>query len=250
MAMRISLILLIAFTCYGQKAKGQTGLRSPAFVASLAPRAAAGGGGAISDTFTGANGTSPTSGNWTEIAGNIEIQSNEANAPNTFDFTEKAAVYSGQSLSSVEQYIKVTFTANSVANTRPGIIFRFTNIASPYYNIRFQGAGAGSTCYWIRMATAGGSETLIDDNVAQNYTFPFTVGVTCSGAGNATVIRVWNNPTANAPTSATSWDGGAESFALTDDPSSPVDTGNIIGIGGIGSAGAFAWDTFFGWDIP
>jgi len=208
-----------------------------------------GGLASFSDDFIRADSDSLGS-NWTEIAGDIDIVSNQANAPATFDFSEKAAVYTGTACTTVDQYVKVTFPSSGAANTRPGIIVRFTNSSSPYYEIRFQMAGPGSTINWYVMATAGGSETLVDFVSSFDDTLPGTVGLTVSGTGTSTVINLWNNPSANAPTSDSLWDGSGPTASLTGNPASPVDTGNYAGIAGIGSSGAITWSAFFGGDTP
>lgn len=215
---------------------------------NAAPVVAVAVGSSFSDNFNRTDADS-LGANWAEITSSsfdIDIVSNAANAPNTSSLDEKAAIYTGTALATAEQYIKITFGANPI-NSRPGVIFRATDGSSAYYEVRFD--DANDQIQWNHLASGGGSETLIGFTL-YTVTFPFTVGLTISGTGNSTVVRVWDAPTANAPTSATSWDGGAADFSLGDNPGSPVDAGAYVGIGGLGASGALIWDDLFGGDIP
>lgn len=247
--MRLIICFLMAVALNAQAAdtlkgkvvfKGNVALNQIVAASSLA---------SFSDDFTRANSDTLGAGTWTEIAGDVDILSNEANAPQTFDNTDRAAAYTGTACTTANQYVKVTFTANSGANTRPGVVFRYTSGAAAVYEVRFD--DANEQVQWIGLATPGGSETAIQNQNATAFAFPLTVGVTCSGTGNSTVINVWISPTGNAPDAGgATWGSASPTYSLTTDPGSPINTGSYVGIGGIGSGGALAWDNFFGGDIP
>jgi hypothetical protein len=214
-------------------------------------KAAAGGGGksSFSDNFNRGNET-PLAGNWTVVSGTVNLTSNEVQAPNTSDFTEKEAVYSATACTTVEQYVKVTLSSTNPNGCRPGAIFRYTNSGSAYYEIWVLLDTPFSTVYWEQIDSVGGTQNGVGTYLFSTLVPGDAVGIVCTGTGTGTAINVWERPTANAPTTNALWDGGAPSFSITDDPASPVNTGGYLGIGGIGAAGIIAWDNFFGGDIP
>lgn len=209
-----------------------------------------GGGGGFSDNFNRANSDTLGAGTWTEIAGDIDILSNEASSPATFDFSEKAAIYSATACTTVNQFVKMDLPASNANGCRPGAIFRYTDSSSPFYEVRVQLSGPASAIWWVRLATPGGTETAVGTHGSFNLTPGTTVGITCSGTGNSTVINFFLSPSGNAPTTASLWGGAGPDLSMTDDPASPVDTGAYVGIGGIGAAGLMTWDNFIGGDIP
>lgn len=202
---------------------------------------------AFSDNFNRADSDSMGS-NWTEIASDVDIVSNEANAPNTFfDFRHRAIAYTGTACNTVEQYVKVDLTG--AALQRPGIIFRYTDSSSAHYELQFD--DNNDRIYWYRFASPGGSKAQIGSSVVYTFSFPITVGLTITGTGNSTTIRVWVSPPTNTPTSASDWGGDTTpDFTITDDPSTAVDTGNYVGLGGDDSSGgALSYDNFYGGDL-
>lgn len=83
--------------------------------------------------------------------------------------------------------------------------------------------------------------------IANNDTF----GVTITGTGNGTIVRVWKNPT-GLPVSPSNWDGDVTpDITFTNDPASPIDTGLYIGFAGAsgGGNGREVYG-FFGGDCP
>lgn len=221
-----------------------TGIRNPFWVSGLLKSPAAGGLGAFSDNFNRSN-EDPISGGgvWTEIK-DCQVISNAANSPQDFSNDMRGAAYTGTSCGSIIQYVKWTMTgANSGGNILNGCIFRWTNAASPFYSVR---ANDGSNLIeWYSHTSTSDTGTLIGSQ-ALSFTIPATFGATIVGTGNSTVAKVWLNPSANAPTDSSTWDGGASSTTDTTDPASAVDTGNFVGIIGNGSLGALEWEDFFG----
>jgi len=215
--------------------------------ASLATEASGGGGG-FSDDFNRADGDS-LGGNWTEI-GDVDIASNAANSPQTFDNNLRGAAYTATSCGSVNQYVKVTLTSNnSGGNVAPGVLLRYTDASSPCYNVRF--AIASDIARWNRLATPTptGTDAAVDND--QLTVAPGdVVGITIGGTGASTVVRIWVNPT-GLPSAVDNWDGDTTpSLSLTVDPGTPVDTGNYVGICGLGSLGVLEWDDFYGGGLP
>jgi hypothetical protein len=217
-------------------------LGDPGYVASLKP--AAGGGASFSDNFNRADSGSPGA-NWTEIK-NLEIVSNAAQSPQDFTGDPRGAAYTATSAGSVNQYCKVTLTANNTgANVRGGALFRYTDASSACYSVMIDDLDDTVFWYFHSTPTAGGS--LINSGTETiTFSVPANFGLTITGTGASTVVRIWLNPTADAPTSASSWDARAADLTLTDDPGTAVDTGNFVGVLGQGSLGAVEFDNFFG----
>ncbi len=201
---------------------------------------------AFSDNFNRADSDS-LGANWTEAANDCDIVSNQASWPTTFDFSEKAAIYSGTACTTTTNYVKITLDAVGVA--LPSVIFRYTNSSSAFYELYLD--VTNQKLKWYHWTAVGGTQTLINGPAGASFTFtlPVTIGVTWTGAGNSTTVRTWLTPSANAPTSATSWDGGAATVVISDDPASAVDSGGYIGMGGV-SNGTLLADDFFGGDVP
>jgi hypothetical protein len=192
----------------------------------------------FADDFNRADGDS-LGASWTEIE-DTDIASNQLSSPNTaFDFRDRGAAYTGTSCGSVIQYVKVTL----VSGSRPGIIFRYTDASTALYELEFDSVNdVIRLCYY---STPTGTRTELAQT-AFNVTFPHVVGATITGTGNSTAWRIWDTPSANAPASATSWDGGGEDVLFETNPSPAVDTGNYVGLGGLDSASAIVWDDFYG----
>lgn len=205
---------------------------------------AAAGGVAFSDDFNRANGDS-LGANWTEAAGDLDIVGNTMECL-TLGWGENIAAYTGTSCGSVNQYVKATFVTSGTASARyPCIVFRYTNASSPMYKIFF----------WIdenqitftRAATAAdGSYEVVQTVTSITLALTDTVGATITGLGNNVEVRCWINPT-GLPTSATDWNGDTTPDAtFTTNPTTPIDTGNFVGLGGeIGNV-VLSFDNFFG----
>lgn len=217
-----------------------------AFTNSLADGGGGGGGGGISDDFNRSNNDS-LGGNWTEAVTDIDIDSNTASAPGEFNNLPSYAIHNTP-LSTVNQYIKSSLTFSG--NSQPSVFFRYTDASSAFYELRFD--VVNNRAKFFHWTADGGTATEITTLTALTISSPVTVGVTLTGTGNSTEVRVWLSPSGNAPDSAISWGGDTTPDAtITDNPSSAVDSGLKVGIGvGASSAGAVTHDDVFGGDIP
>ena len=213
----------------------------------LKPRKASGGGGGggavnFSDDFNRADSTSIGS-NWTEANGDFGISSNTLRL-NSGSFVENMAIWSGNATPNAYQYLKAT-----IVNDAGGFIsflLRYENSSSPFY-ILYHDQNAGWE--WYRYASVGGASTLIQSGDSGTFADGDSYGITIDGTGNSTVIRIWKNPTANTPVSASEWDSGdtTPELSLTNDPASPCDAGRYLGIGGsVSGASTAAFDNFYG----
>lgn len=209
-------------------------------------KSSGGGLSAFSDNFNRADSDSMGS-NWTETEGDIDIASNKASCPTTFDFSQKNIVFTGTACATVNQYAKTTFNTTS-GTCHFGVIFRYIGSSSAYYQLEFD--EPNKRVKWTHWTQVGGTQTDISaySSIGSWATDPVTFGCTITGTGNSTIVSIWLNPTANIPDSASSWDGGAATIVFTDDPSSPVNTGNNVGIGGF-SSGDLTMDDFYGGDL-
>ncbi len=220
-------------------------LGDPGFVASLKPEEV-GGGASFSDAFTRTDNDS-LGANWTEADTDIDIVSNAAKSAGTFDNSQSFAIYTGTACNTVSQYVKMTWTSTGIS--RPSIYLRYT-ASGPYYEVSFN--QTDDLVYWIHWTGVGGTRTEIPvtpPSLTMGTTE--TVGVTITGTGNSTVVKVWLSPTGDAPTDASTWGGSASNVTFTDDPASAVNTGNNVGIGtGLNNNSDVIIDDFFGGDIP
>lgn len=205
-----------------------------------------GSGAAFSDDFNRANGA--LGANWSAYAGAADINTNTWRM-NTASFGQVCTGYVGTSCNTVNQYAKITFGADA---QYPSVYFRLTDGSSASYEILFDGNNGDA--FWYHHATPGASGTQIGATVNLGQALNNdTIGITITGTGANTDIRMWINPT-NLPTSASNWDGDTtpDGTWLTTDPgANAVDTGNQVGIGGQeGAANTVRLENFFGGDIP
>lgn len=222
-------------------------ISNPFYVAAILRQPS--GGTGISDNFNRSD-EDPLSqaGNWTEI-NDCRVVSSVAKSPQDFSGNPRGAAYSGVSCGSISQYAKWTMTAgNSGGNILNGVIFRWTANASPCYLVLANDVSNLIEWYYYSDLGAPPSSTAIINTggAALSFSLPATFGATITGTGNSTVVKVWLNPTANAPTDASTWDGVGSAVTITDDPATAVNTGNYVGIVGTGSLGDLFWDDFYG----
>lgn len=213
--------------------------------ALMMQRKAAGGLASFSDDFNrGSLGA-----NWTKITqsfGAIEIVSNVVKSENSFDTANRGAFYNATPLA-VNQYVKLTLTSANNSSAFPGILLRVVDASSPCYVIEVR--EVDTIIQWGSLATPSSSISVIQSDGAFSFTYPITLGVTIDGTGNSTVVRIWRDPSANAPTSATSWDGGAADVEFTDNPGTAADSGTLVGLAGHGNADIY-WDDIFAGTTP
>jgi hypothetical protein len=237
---RLSKLLLLGLglCCLGSTWIASPGKGSHASGSSVVP--------ITSDDFNRANGN--LGANWTVYAADpdIQIASNVASV-NGGGFAENVGLYTGQPTSTVNQYVKGTYTSNNASNRYPMLVVRATNAASPMYKIYFYQAEDKVT--WNRATSSSDGAFVEIQNAAMTVNTGDSFGVTITGTGNATVVRIWRNPVASQPISATEWDSGdSPTLTFTNDPTTPVDTGNVLGMGGEhdGATGGLTWDNFSG----
>ena len=214
---------------------------------------AAGGpsGQNFSDLFTRGDSDS-LGGNWTEQVGDADIVSN-AMSFQTAGWDKIVAIYSGTATDTANQYIKVNLAYSA---PYPAIILRYTNSSSPYYVIQ---ASTVSSCefiwaYYPDATTGSGTDIGASADAGTCSDPTSTIGVTITGTGDNTVVRIWNNPTANTPVSASEWDSGDSTpdITWTDNPGvNAVNTGGYVGVQGIQeSAGNIVFYDFYAGDAP
>jgi hypothetical protein len=185
--------------------------------------------------------------NWTNIGtDNIEVQSNKASSPTTFGFDERASYYDTTPCTTASQYIKVTIDGPGTGDGA-GVILRHA-LSGEFYQVQFD--DDDERILWKYFPTVGGTAVTVQNLTSVTVTYPLTVGVVVTGTGNGTEIRVWISPTADAPTSASSWDGAGPTHTLDANPSTAADSGLYLGIGinNTSSGTAATWDNFFGGD--
>ena len=142
----------------------------------------------------------------------------------SFQQTITLAIYLATAAAAATQYIKIKI-ANDSGGAYPGVAFGYTNPSSPYYNLYFLATedqvewgrfGSASEPTWASVSGVGSAVTVNSGDI---------FGITSTGTGTSTVVRVWRNPT-GLPTAADNWDGiPTPNVTFTNDPASPVDTG-------------------------
>lgn len=231
MARRFSIIsgLVLILSVFSIWDSGRAQVVSPGpIMRTIAGGGTTGGGLPIFDDFNRAD-SATLGGNWTEAKGDTAIFSNTARLV-TGGFVDNLNVNS-TSLGAVNGYSKITIIAQTVGLDFPCFIFRYTDSSSPFYILSWD-LSAG--CSWQRFANVAGSGVEIAAGDAGNISVGQSIGITWTGTGTGTEIRIWTNPTAAAPTSVSSWDGGSDpaDLTFTTDPGTPVDTGQLVGFGG------------------
>lgn len=197
----------------------------------------------LSDNFNRAN-AGTLGANWTQIEGSTGINGNQA-VTNTGGFVDDGVVHVTP-LSSVNQYAKLTMSATN--NRYVDVIFRYTDSGSPYYTVRFE--DPENNVVWRRYASVGGAETNIQNAAYAQVLTAMTFGITITGTGDATTIRIWENPTGDIPDAADSWGGDTTpDITFTTNPGSPVDTGLLVGFSGVTNENIMI-DNWFAGDIP
>lgn len=219
------------------------------------PPAAAAGGQAFSDSFTGTSGN--PSANWTEYGGgHWELSSNTLLM--NYLTTDEFIAYTGQALDTGDQYIRIKFVEaqGSTYNRYRGVIFRWTNSTSPFYLLMFYWNGSNqvvSLQYLGNISLSG--QTQVGDEIVLTQGAGDVFGCTLEGTGTGTKWRVWKNPTATTPVSASEWDSGdttPDAYDVVIDPGvNAVDAGAYIGIYAYGASSNYSsFDDFYGGDIP
>lgn len=200
------------------------------------------------DTFTAADGRLAVQNtNWTEDVGEFSIVSNTCR----FDTGAWGVdiAHHETALSGVDQYVKFK-NNNFSGNAYAGPLLRYADLSTNCYAVWIN---TGGNTYWERLwATNLQSYAQIAISTDIAWSAGDTCGVTIIGTGNDTTVRVWQNPTGDAPDGGgTTWGSASPGITWTTDPSTAVDTGTLVGISGtIGTATTFTIDDFSAGDIP
>lgn len=221
----------------------QVSLSSPGFVDQLVAPVAAAASTSFSDDFNRTDNAS-MGDSWTEIAqgyGQIKIASNTAVSENSYDNAGRGALHT--TTAGVNQYARVTITSGNSTAAECGVFLRAVDASSPCYTVTVR--QDSDQVSWNYLSTPGSALVLVQNNLTLTFTYPVVIGVTITGTGNDTVVRLWKDPTANAPDSASSWDSESADVTLSDNPASAADTGTRVGIGGA-LGYDLVWDNFFG----
>jgi hypothetical protein len=178
------------------------------------------------DDFECANADSPDCDvDWTEEQGDVDVQDLVA-ANGAGSFAKGLVV--APTLSSAEQFGSFNLDQSGSAAFYAGLTLRYTNSSSPYYEVIFW-TNEDIVQWGYFTAAADTTADSIGSNQALTIADDDFFGITITGTGTSTVVRVWRNPT-GAVTAADNWNGdNTPDVAWTDDPPSPVDSGNIAG---------------------
>lgn len=215
----------------------------PIFFGQNTGASGSGEASAFSDDFNRADSSSLGS-NWTEVVGGAVIGSNQLIV--TSGSWNSNLVMWNTPVGLTTQYQKATLILGS-GDTLSTFVFRATSNTGQGYSISFDKAADIVSWYrYSNLATGAGSQQ-IGTNQALTVSNGDIMGVTLDGFGNNTVVRVWRNPS-GLPLSAANWNGDTTpSITLTSNPTSPCDTGLLIGLYGIGeNTNGQAFDNWFG----
>ena len=234
---------ILAFLALASCAFAGTWMASP----GKGSHAAAGGGGVTySDNFTT---DSITGGSWTVVEPTMTVSGGTLNVGSAGGGgdEENATIYTIGQLNTLNGYVKFSLPVSS-GTTYPAIIFRYTAQGAPMYRVYFW-VSENTVTFVSSTSTTAGLATDQSASLTVNATDSF--GVTWTGTTTNLEIRIWRNPVANAPTSASLWDGGAAGVTFTNNPTNTADTGKYVGFGGEkGNAEAISYDNWFAGDLP
>lgn len=202
--------------------------------------AGGGGGAAFSDDFNRADGDS-LGANWTEAAGDADIASNHYRI-STGSFGMVTSVHN-TATGTTTQYIKVSSGPDF---QYPHLVLRYVDSSSGYYTLQIDGNTGGVEWYYFANA-ADTSGDLIGSGSLGAAVTSATIGATITGTGTSTVVMMWRNPT-GLPSTSANWNGDTTpEVTLTDNPATPCDTGQKVGLGGqVGTADLTYFDDFYG----
>lgn len=213
---------------------------------------AAAGGQAFSDDFERAT----LGDNWTVAAGTIGINTNQYFNPTAGSYAANFAIYDATALDTVSQYVKVSCPAGS-DGWYPQIMLRSSvNGAAHFYAIEIDTSTDGALVWYEYEGVSGTANQITTGTLGATF-IGHTVGITITGTGANTDVRLWYDPT-GLPTAADNWNGDTTPTVAwtTVDPTNvggndySVDTGNYVGLGGQFTSGTVLLDNFFGGDIP
>ena len=169
----------------------------------------------------------------------------------TFYFAEDAVAAANQSAGSAIYYnVGQTDTTNQYV--------KISSNESGYCGVAFRSDGTGSNGYYAVFINANnatfdlwdedGVVSEIEDLGAVTYTAGTPIGVTICGSGASTVVRLWLNVTADAPSTCALWDAGGPDKTSSTDPGTYYDSNKYLGIAN--RTWSREYDNFFGGDVP
>lgn len=218
------LIVLFAVSAVAQ-------LRRTSFFPRAHTISAGGGGGgtSFSDDFNRADSDS-LGANWTEQTGTWDIASNELRCTEGVAYARATAIYSGTGLSTANGYVRITIASSSTGTFYPQIIFRYTSSGSAFYTMELQ--PAENHAIWGYCASASADSSTIEDQASVTVDVGDVWGITWTGTGASTVVRLWRNPSNTTPSAIDGWDSGGDTadFSFTTDPGTAVNTGSYVGL--------------------
>ena len=192
----------------------------------------------IMGTFSDAFATDPFPTRWTQI---LATMSYDSGNQRIYTSTSGYGVFN-TACDGISQYGKIQVLVNIYG----GLVFRSTGIASDGYYIVASSQNDGKVWLCHGHGTGDGWDADLDFETLA-FSAGDYLGVTVEETGASTKVRVWVNPTGNAPTSAAIWGGIGPGATLVPPPGYYEDTGTKIGVG-LWSTGYY--DNWTGGDIP
>ena len=122
-------------------------------------------------------------------------------------------------------------------------------------SIYFRAGGDPVRYYYIKFSAVGTEWFDSDDDSietsATTWANTDVAGITWTGTGDNTVIRIWKNPTGNTPDSATSWGSDTTpDISFTANPgANAVDSGGGTGISATVDSGTLILDNYYFGDL-
>lgn len=212
-----------------------------------------GGGQAFAEDWNCGDSDSPTCDlTWTELSGDADISGNALLLYS--QSYEKIVVVSSSALNTANGYCKFTYTGvDSGSGKYVHLVFRYTNNTSKYYYLEFQ-TNENVISWGMYDNVSDLESTVLNTDQSVTVTQNDSFGVTWTGTGDDTVIRVWRNPTSNTPISASEWDSGdttPDASWTTNPGASAVDSGTLVGFEGFQSSfGEIVIDNAYFGDLP
>lgn len=198
-----------------------------------------------SDNFNRADNAA-ISASWVEPDDGLSLSGNEL----AFVQSKGLAIYNS-STTGVNQYVKLNWSdAAAVNEDMPQMAFRYTSSGVGYYTVDFQ--SWNNLVDWRYHSSVADNTGTSIGTASTTLTANDTWGCTLDGTGTSTVVRCWLSPGSNTPTNATTWAGDSTpEVTITNDPGTPVNTGNLTGLGyDTGNPFSGHMDDWFGGDIP
>lgn len=202
---------------------------------------------AVSENWNCDNSTDPDCQlDWTELgAGGVQIYSNYLLMDNA-GYLINGVILTGSLLDGGAGYVKITPTFASTYEYL-NIVIRWTDSDSPHYVIGF--SITEQNWFWNYMSALDTGEHAIDGPDSLTFSSENPIGITWTGTGASTRIRVWVNPT-GLPSTALVWNGDDTPTATFDAAPGEyeVDSGVYVGIFQFGSGNSYV-DDFYAGDL-